>query len=53
MKADESADRKANESANRAGRCGGRLSTGLCFSFFWGLEIVKHFKKSDFGWVQI
>jgi hypothetical protein len=46
---------KADESADCTGSFGGRLPTGLCFFFFWGLEIVKifFFLNSDFGWVQV
>jgi hypothetical protein len=39
---------------NCAGSGESRFSTGLCFSFLWGLEIGKLiFNNSDFGWVKI
>jgi hypothetical protein len=45
---------EADESADCAGRWGGRLPTGLCFYFLWGLETVKCIlKNSEFGGVQI
>jgi len=34
---------EVDESADCPGRWGGRLLTGLCFSFFWGLEILNEF----------
>jgi hypothetical protein len=42
---------EAQVETNCAGSCGSSFFTGLCFSFFLGLEIVKFtLKNSDFGW---
>ena len=43
----------ADVETNCAGSCESSFPTGLCFSFFWGLEIVKFILNSDFGWVKI
>jgi hypothetical protein len=45
---------KADESADCAGRWGGRLPNGLRFYLFLGPQNRKiNFNNSDFGWVQI
>jgi hypothetical protein len=42
---------KADEFADSAGKWGGRILTGLCFFYFWGLAIVKCISNhSDFGY---
>jgi hypothetical protein len=37
---------EAHVKTDCAGSCGGRLRTGLCFSFFLGLEIIKKVLKN-------